>query len=77
METQEDRIFYRHDLIRAAMAVRFLSATQLADQLGMSHVTVRQIRDGQARNPELASLQKIADALELSLAELFQEQEAA
>ena len=78
METQApEKISYRDDKIRAAMAVQFLSAAELAERLEMSPITVRQIRDGKAVNPELTSLKKIAEALELSLAELFEEQEAA
>jgi len=72
---------YRTDLINAAMGAQRLTNERLAEAAGIGIGTVSAIRNGDA-SVRLPSLKKLADALGLSLEELFtpkaeQEQEPA
>lgn len=61
---------YRADLINAAMGKGRLTNEQVAEKAGVSPKVVSAIRNGK-ENIELPSLRKVADALELTMEELF------
>ena len=54
--------------IKAAIAARGLTATQVAKRMGISISTLSAIMN---ENPVLSSLERIADALHCDVAELF------
>jgi transcriptional regulator with XRE-family HTH domain len=54
--------------IKAAIAARGLTATQVADRMGISLSTLSAMMN---ENPVLSSLERIADALHCDVAELF------
>jgi len=54
--------------IKAAIAARGLTATQVAERMGISISTLSAIMN---ENPVLSSLQRVADALHCDVAELF------
>lgn len=56
-------------LIRAARKRAKMTQAELAEKLGISYVGVSQWENG-IRNPKYETMQKIADALEISLSEL-------
>ena len=62
---------YRDDLIRAEQAAQNLTVEQLAEKSNLNKNTISNIRNGK-ESVELPSLQKVADALGLSMSELFQ-----
>ncbi len=61
---------YRTDLINAAMGARRMTAEVLAEKTGIGLTTISAIRNGHS-NPTTTTLLKIADALGLSMQELF------
>lgn len=63
-------MIYRDDLIRAKKAARKLTNEQIATKSGLHINTVREICNGK-ENIELPSLQKVANALGLSMSSLF------
>lgn len=68
MSRQAD--MYRDDLIRAAMAAQRLTNQKLAEKAGLSAFTVSLVRNG-SPTVRLSTLKAIADALGISLADLF------
>lgn len=54
--------------IKGAIALRGLTATQVAKRMGISLSTLSAIMN---ENPVLSSLQRVADALHCDVAELF------
>lgn len=62
---------YRNDLIKGAMAANDISKDKLAEMTGLSLDTLRRIRAGEM-NITLSSLGAVADALDLTLQELFE-----
>lgn len=66
----------RHTLGKTVRAIRRragLSQEELADRAGLDRTYIGGIERGE-RNPTVVSLKTIADALDLSLHELFKEQ---
>ena len=62
---------YRDDKIRAAMAAQRLTDEQLAEKIGVSRGTIGLLRAGKG-NPRYSTLKSVADALGLSMQELFE-----
>lgn len=61
---------YRDDLIRAAMGAQKMSQAALAEKSDLNPNTISAICRGK-ENVEIPTLKKVADALGLSLQELF------
>lgn len=61
---------YRNDLIKGAMAANDITVESLAKTTELSADTLRRIRNGEV-NITLTNLITVADALELSMQELF------
>jgi transcriptional regulator with XRE-family HTH domain len=61
---------YRTDLINGAMGKQRLTNEQVAEKAGVTTKVVSAVRNGK-ENIELPSLKKVADALGLSMEELF------
>lgn len=66
---------YRIDLINAAMGARRMTNEELAAKSGLAIRVISEIRNGK-RNPTVATLKAVADALGLTMSELFTEQDA-
>lgn len=62
---------YRDDLIRAAQAVQNLTNEALAEKSGLNVNTISAIRRGK-QHVEVPTLQKVADALGLTMQQLFE-----
>lgn len=61
---------YRNDLIKGAMAANDLNREKLAEKTGLSMQTLSSVRAGRP-NVTLSNLILVADALGLSMQELF------
>lgn len=61
---------YRTDLINAAMGAQRMTAEQLAEKTGIGLTTISVIRNGHP-NPTYTTLKKVADALGLTMQDLF------
>lgn len=61
---------YRNDLIKGAMAAGDINREKLAEMTGLSLGTLSSIRNGSV-NVTLSSLVSVAEALGLSMQELF------
>ncbi|MCP9496712.1 MAG: helix-turn-helix transcriptional regulator [Pyrinomonadaceae bacterium MAG19_C2-C3] len=61
---------YRTDLINAAMGARRMTAEELAKRTGLGMTVISAVRNGKP-NPKIDTLKRIADALDLQLADLF------
>ena len=61
---------YRNDLIKGAMAANDITVEALCGLTGLAPDTLRRVRNGEP-NITLTSLMAVADALGLSLEELF------
>ena len=68
---------YRDDKIRAAQAAKNWTDEQLAEAAGLGRTTVLMVTNGKAEDPKLSTLSAIADALGLSLSEIFEESDSA
>jgi len=64
---------YRADLIRAAKAAQNHTLETLAESTGLNPNTISDILNGKAKNPELNTIKKIADALGLRMETIFSE----
>jgi transcriptional regulator with XRE-family HTH domain len=62
---------YRNDLIKGAIAAKDLDNKKVAELAGVSEGTVSSIRNGSV-NITLTSLMAVADALGLTMQELFE-----
>ncbi|HYL99769.1 MAG TPA: helix-turn-helix transcriptional regulator [Blastocatellia bacterium] len=69
-------VAYRDDKIRARMAAERITQEQLAARAGLTRQTINAIANGKVANVQLPTLQAIADALGLKLAELFDREAA-
>jgi transcriptional regulator with XRE-family HTH domain len=65
-------ILYRDDKIRAAQAAKRLTDQELAQAAQLGRSAVSRVTNG-AKDVQLSTLKKIADALGLKMAELFEE----
>jgi transcriptional regulator with XRE-family HTH domain len=65
---------YRNDLIKGAMAQKDINKVRLAELTGLSADTLRRIRQGEV-NVTLSNLMAVADALGLTMQELFEPKE--
>lgn len=61
---------YRNDLIKGAMAAGDITKDRLAEMTGLSLDTLRRIRQGET-NVNLSNIILVADALDLTLEQLF------
>lgn len=66
---------YRNDLIKGKMAQLGISVEKLAEMTGLAPNTISKVRQG--LDARLSTLSTIADALDMPLAELFADREAA
>jgi transcriptional regulator with XRE-family HTH domain len=72
---------YRDDLIRMELARRRMRHEDLEKASGVSRGTIStivngQLPDGQPTDPRVSTLEKIAKALDIKLADLFRREEA-
>ncbi len=67
---------YRDDKLRAAQAAKRWTDDQLAEAAGVGRSSVIAITNGKAENPQLQTLKAICDALDLTMAEVFEAKEA-
>lgn len=65
---------YRDDLIRGAQGAKDWTTEELAQKSGVHYHTVRDICKGK-ETVQVATLKKVADALDLPLAQLFEPRE--
>jgi DNA-binding Xre family transcriptional regulator len=65
----------RHDRIRVAMAAKGWKLKDLENNTGISRQTLGPICDGKAKDARLSTLKTIADALNLKLSDLVEEEE--
>lgn len=68
---------YRSDILRAEKAAQKETIETLANSTGLNPNTISDILNGKAKNPELNSLKKIADALGLTMESIFSESRSA
>jgi DNA-binding Xre family transcriptional regulator len=66
---------YRFDLIKGKMAQLDKTVEMLGDETGLSPDTIVRVRKGE--NVAVETLKKVAEALDLSLPELFTDAKAA
>jgi HTH-type transcriptional regulator, competence development regulator len=59
------------DYLRAAREQAGISQRQLASRIGIHHSYLARLESGETANPAAELLQKIADVLEISAADLF------
>jgi len=72
---------YRDDIIRMELARRRMRHEDLEKASGVSRATISMIVNGQSANgqptdPKVSTLEKIAKALDIKLADLFAEEDA-
>jgi len=68
---------YRDDLLRAAAAAKRKTIADLVLETKLNKNTISDILDGKERNYGVQTLEKVADALDVSLSELYAEPAAA
>jgi transcriptional regulator with XRE-family HTH domain len=65
----------RSDRIRVAMARKGLNDKQLSELSGVNRHTVANLRKGEEVNPTVSTLESIGEVLDLTLAEMFEEEQ--